>query len=841
MYMCARTLGALVVFGAIAVLSARDASAQNIVVDGKSNYQIVLSPEASASEQTAAGELQTYFKDCMGIELPVVAVRPENDTPMIVLGSGRVAQSLGVNPTPQELGEQGYVLRTVGPHLVIAGTPAAGTLYGVYDFLEEYLGVRWYDPDVTKTPGGSDLALPELDRLVKPPFAWRHTGNLRSGKDKDFRTHVRDNSGNGGPDSPNGIQYAFEGTCHTYFSFIHPNEYFEQHPEYFSEIGGVRRKEDTQLCLTNPDVLEIVTEKMLARMAKSPGIRQHNFSQMDWYNYCECENCRAMNDKYSSLGATQFWFVNRVAERTSKEFPDKLIGTLAYTYTDDPPKDLEIHANVAVWLCHMFPSCDSHPIETCPLDADYKRRALAWAELSAHLYIWHYTVDYAHYFTPFPNFRAMAADIRFYRDIGVEGMYLQAGTKGGEFNALRPYYGMKLLWNPDQDPDAILQDFLQGYYGAAWKPIWQYITMLHDKVKNEDIHMHLYTNPAQGFLPDGLLRHADRLFDQAEAAVEADAELLERVRVARMPLTYARLFPRNGYKIEEDKLVVQGEVASFAEAAGFIERMKAHGFNTLREQSGAPEQLLMFAAFLNNPLPVERIGSAHLIVDVVPAFGGRALRIIHRDSAECVTAHNTTRNLYFPFAGGEETRLGTLYQTPANCQTTYTVTGRTDRSITMETTNAMGFAVRRTLTLAPDKPVLTVKNEITNIKDAPMPLIMRSHLEFELGDLMKTGVSFTNRAGESVTRDMQPIVAGLREGEYYRKQNTPNGTWTFQGSKGLQVTQTFDPNQIDYTWLYAYPDYLNELEVELWARPITLNPGESVTFANDIEVGRIEE
>jgi hypothetical protein len=61
--------------------------------------------------------------------------------------------------------------------------------------------------------------------------------------------------------------------------------------------------------------------------------------------------------------------------------------------------------------------------------------------------------------------------------------------------------------------------------------------MLHDKVENEDIHMHLYTNPAQGYLPDGLIRTAGALFDQAEDAVMNDAELLERVRVARMPLT----------------------------------------------------------------------------------------------------------------------------------------------------------------------------------------------------------------------------------------------------------------------------------------------------------------
>lgn len=834
-----KKLGYVLVAGATALLAVQAASARDLVTEGKSAYQIVLSPTASPSEHTAAKELQYYLKACTGAELPVTSVSPPDGTPTIVLGCGPAAASLGVQPDPADLGEQGYLIRTAGPHLVIAGTAAVGTLYGVYDFLEDSLGVRWYAPGTTRTTTTATVAVPDIDRLVTPAFPSRHTGFPWSGDGGPYRPYVRDNGGSGGPDDPHGVQYAFDGTCHTYFSYIRPEGYFDTHPEYFSEIGGRRCKEDTQLCLTNPEVLDIVTEKVLARMAARPNDRQHNFSQMDWYNYCECDRCAAVNERYGSLGATQFWFVNQLAERTSKVYPDKLIGTLAYTYTEEPPAGMEIHPNVAVWLCHMFPSCDSHPIATCPRDAEYKRRALAWASLCKHLYIWHYTVDYAHYFAPFPNFRALAADLKFYRDIGVEGMYLQSGAKGGDFNLLHPYYYMKLAWNPDQDADALLQDFLQGYYGAAWEPLWDYITALHDKVQNEDVHMHLYTNPAQGFLPDGLLRHADVLFDRAESAVGDDPELLERVRVARMAITYARLFPRNGYAIQDGKLTVQGDVASPQDAAAFLERMKAHGYNTIREWGGAPEQLNMWAAFVNNPVPVERIENGDLLVDVVPLFGGRALRIIHRGSAECVTAYNTAANLYFPFAGGEEARLGTLHDTPANSLTTYAVAEKTGSSITLEG-QALGFALRRTLTLAPDRPVLMVKNEITNLQGGPVPLILRNHLELELGDLMKTAVSFTNRDGAPVARTMETIVAGLREGEAYRGQNAPNGAWTFRGSKGLQVTQTFDPDQTDFTWLTAYPTDLNELELEIWAKPVTLAPGETATFESAIEIGRAE-
>ena len=123
-----------------------------LVKDGASPYRIVLEPSASPSERHAAEELRKFFNACTGIDLPVADAGTPVDAPMIVLGCGPVARKLGVDPSPALLGEQGYMMRTVPPHIVVAGTAAAGTLYGVYDFLEDQLGVRWYAPDTTHPP-----------------------------------------------------------------------------------------------------------------------------------------------------------------------------------------------------------------------------------------------------------------------------------------------------------------------------------------------------------------------------------------------------------------------------------------------------------------------------------------------------------------------------------------------------------------------------------------------------------------------------------------------------------------------------------------------------------------
>ncbi len=330
-------------------------------------------------------DLQAYLGACLGVEPEVITDPSLADGPMIVVGAGPTARSLGVDPNPDTLGDQGYVLRTVPPHIVIAGGRAVGTLYGVHRFLEDYFGVRWFAPGVTRTPNVVSVTVPPTDEMVQPGFFFRDIAYTWPGADDDFLVRRAENSGNGDENSPTGIRYAHDGRCHTYFWFISPEEFYDEHLEYFSLVGGVRLRDETQLCLTNPDVLEIVTERMLQRMADRPEVQQHNFSQMDWYNYCECENCRRINEQYGTTGGTQFWFVNQLAERVAQVYPDKLISTLAYTYTEEPPVGMTMHPNVAVWLCHMYPSCDAHPVATCPLNAEYRRRAEAWAGITNHL------------------------------------------------------------------------------------------------------------------------------------------------------------------------------------------------------------------------------------------------------------------------------------------------------------------------------------------------------------------------------------------------------------------------------------------------------------------------
>ncbi|HBL73600.1 MAG: hypothetical protein A2W90_06280 [Bacteroidetes bacterium GWF2_42_66] len=811
----------------------------SIIKDGKSDYTIVMNPGASPSEKFAAKELVQYIRQCSGVELSISenVSTTENPAHMIILGCGEVSKGFGLNPNISQFGEQGFLLETIGESMVIAGTSGAGTLYGAYHFLENYFGIRWYAPDVTKIPSLSEVQVPSVKRIYTPSFLYREPYYAWPGKDRNFLTTMRINSGKRDETSQYGLGYGFYGMAHSYFNYVNPDEFFNEHPEYFSEIGGKRTRQETQLCLTNPEVFEIVAGRMLEIMRKHPDFRQYNFSQMDYYNGCQCDNCRSLNEKYGSDGATQFEFVNKLAEQTSKEFPDKLIGTLAYTYTEEVPKRMKMHPNVAVWLCHMLPCCDSHSIEKCERNAGYKRCAEEWSKVCSHLYIWHYIVDFAHYYNPFPNFRAMAADMRFYKRIGVEGIFAQGiGDEGGggEFSLLRGYYCAKLLWNPEQDADEIIKDFLKGYYGAAWESLWKYISLLHDEVETNNIHLHLYVNPGYGHLSDEIVSQANRFFDQAEAAIADDNVLLDRIRVARMPLDYAQLFPRNGYRIESGRLLFKGKVGGPKEAGKFIEQMQKHNFRSIREGFSDPKQLLALSFMFSSGLPVVTLDNGLLSVDVVPALSGRVLRIIDKKSGRCVTAYNKVKSTWSPFTGGLENQVGEIYS-PFGWTEPAEVTEQTNNSVTTRAKLGNGLILERMIGFVGDEGKMRVVSCLINPGGKTIEARLRSHLELDMGNLGSIQVSFTDKTRKRISPKMKDIISGMREGIHYYKEKLPDNNWSFRSGE-LEVVQSFDSAQVESAKIYAYPEDLGELELELWLPNQKIGSGGKITFEEVIAV-----
>lgn len=534
-----------IAISALLVLGCVEVKGQDLVLaeQGRSAYRIVLADDASPSTRHGAEELQTFVQQMAGVKLPIVSDRQPQGPREIVLGQSSRLRDLKVDVDFKSLGHEGYVIRAAGPHLVIAGGALRGTMYGVYGLLEDHLGCRWFAQGVSRIPKCDRLVLPRIDEKKVPALEYREPFTCDC-FDGDWCARNRVNSSSGRLEAKHGgkIRFGNGFFCHTFANLVPPGKYFKDHPEYFSLVKGKRQDGYAQLCCTNEDVIRLCTEGVLKGMRADPEGFVFSVSQNDTDKHCECDKCQALAKAEGSEGAPVLALVNRVAEAVEKEFPDKAVETLAYQWTRHPPKTLRPRPNVIVRLCSIE-CCFSHPLATCdsPANRAFVKDLQGWAKISNRLWVWDYVTDFSHYLLPFPNQRVRNDNIRLFLANNVKGIFEQDtyNTPQGELSALGGYMTAKFLWNPDYDENTAMNEFLEGFYGKAARPIRAYLDLIHDYVEQKNLHVVIWAPPSSPHLTTELLQKSDALWQEAEKLAGDDADVLRRVKVSRMSVDYA--------------------------------------------------------------------------------------------------------------------------------------------------------------------------------------------------------------------------------------------------------------------------------------------------------------
>ena len=538
------------------LLSGSEKREQYILVSGKKSvYSIAIDPEASESEKWAASELQYWLKEITGAELPLQEINEKYTDPRIIIGYNNVINKK-TGALPPSKSDESFRYFSSGPDICIYGGSQRGTMYGVMAFLENELGCRWYTPAVSVVPKRDEIVFTSYDHSESPGIRVRNdfyfeafdplwcarnrmNGAMGSTKDtlkaEEKWAEVRK--------QPGGIESYW--AVHTFYPLMPPAEFYDKHPEYYSLVNNKRIHEEAQLCLTNPDVLRIVTDRIRKRMRQNPEYLIYDVSQNDWDNPCQCDKCQAIVKQEGSESGVVLWFVNQVAEAVEKEFPDKYIGTLAYKYTRKPCKTIHARKNVVVRLCSIE-CCFSHDIKSCQRNEAFLADLKGWSAIAPNLYIWDYVVYFQHYLMPYPNIRVLQPNIRTFRENNAIGIMEQAAyqSRGGEFAELRSYVISRLLWNPDCDVEDVIDDFVYGYYGRAGKYVRQYFDLLYSGITPET-HMHIETHNYERLtaqdkmFSDEFVKESCRIFEEAAKVADND-EILHRVELASLPVLYLK-------------------------------------------------------------------------------------------------------------------------------------------------------------------------------------------------------------------------------------------------------------------------------------------------------------
>lgn len=540
-------------------------------------YRIVVPDQATAIEQQAAERLQQYVADTWHHSLPIVKESGAGSAPAFYLGATRLASAKKVDR--RQLAQDGFAFYPAGKGLIVAGGTGQGLLYGVYGLLELW-GLRMYTSKATALPHTQSLTLP-AKTVVVPPVTYRTTSYPDTHDARYTEWHRLSSRSDWGL------------FVHTFNELVSPDRYGASHPEYFSLIDG-KRLPGTQLCLSNPEVLTVLLANLRQKIAAKLGATYWSVSQNDNDQYCRCEPCTALNTTYGNApSGSILYFVNQVA----KACPDKIISTLAYWYSRKPPQNIQAEHNVNIMLCNIESRRQAPVYETDPA---FSNELIAWGAIAGNILIWDYTIQFTNLVSPFPNLHTLKPNIRFYLEHHVNSLFMQSnGQVGGEMAGLRAYMLCELMWNPEADDSALMDDYLNGYYGAAGPFIRHYIDRMRESLVTSGLKLNIFGGPEDakdGYLSQQMMTVYSSLFDQAEKAVVSDAGLLQRVKIARLPLLYATIqIGRNEVDTSRSMFAHSADGKVFVKPAmpamvrQLVEGCKLDGVTKLRERSTPPD------------------------------------------------------------------------------------------------------------------------------------------------------------------------------------------------------------------------------------------------------------
>lgn len=529
-----------------------------------STATIVLPAAPTLPETTAANELSDYLTRRTGASVSVVH-EPSYPSPTgerFYVGATQFAASAGV--VVAAMVEEQWRIVVNGLDVILTGGGVRGTLYATYRFLEDLLGIRWWNPFEDYVPPQSTLSLGNQDVTGKPALTYRDV-YISYGNDEG--RFVARNRINRDGDTP--ISAAFGGSdnygppyhVHTFFRILPPDTYYATHPDWY--LGGVGTTVPTastgQLHLSNTAMRaefisrlrQFITDSDAAAAAAGvPAPRVFSVSQEDngLSLIGDSADAAFVTAHGGAESALLVDFVNWIADQVAMSHPGVVIDTLAYWQTLDPPAGLTLRANTLLRLVEnkndvLHPWTDSR-------NAYFRNSIDVWKPIATGgIRVWDYTIAYRVPAAPLPNLETYPADIAYCHANGVTGIFNEMEHQlTSDQRDLKLWVWAKLVEDPTLSLSALVTDFTDKYYGPAAGKVRDYLALVRAAAVAADPDFSYYWMGIDRytFLTRQFLLDAHAIFDDAAGLVATDTVLSRRVRRARFAIDEATLmlFPR---------------------------------------------------------------------------------------------------------------------------------------------------------------------------------------------------------------------------------------------------------------------------------------------------------
>ena len=591
----------------------------SLIANGTTEYKIVHSANVTATEEYACEEFQSLLYQSTGVALPIVSeslIAYSDQSKIVSIGDTEVLARSGLQIDREALSKDGFVLKTKGNGLYIYGNNQRGTLYGVYDFLEKIVGVKFIASDCTYVPEKVKVDLPKMDVTEVPYFPYRgmwtyqanqtteisQTWYARSRNNNEFA--VREEKYGGG------IEWSKKmDPVHSTLSYVPLAEYYntDEQKEENAHMYCVKGGNALDICYTDgmtedgkiDETMEVSAIKVALKNFKKfaleePDAKYFMFGFMDTTESCTCVDCTKSNTKYTITG-TYIRFANLLMEEFNKwkaEFmPDREIHLVIFAYMNrmkapvkynnetekfDVIDGAALHEDIYVritpwWANHYYALTDPNQTQT------WAHTVLSeWNYVTDNFLAWTYASLFGNNHWYYPQRQKYVDMIKEFGAVNTEYMFVQlVGWEPAWQTYMDEYILSKLLWNPNRDVIQLTAEFCYYYFGdEADEEVMQFVTFFDEyyRVAEETSNRKFFFQQVQGYTYHKLeyLDFALQLLNSAKEQVNDSTSysatekqtFCKRLDMVRLTPLYMRMYNGNQY-FQDNKAKKQESVNEF--------------------------------------------------------------------------------------------------------------------------------------------------------------------------------------------------------------------------------------------------------------------------------------
>lgn len=526
------------------------------------NSQAIIIPDRPNSiEKTAAAELQYHLEKSTGVKIPVL---PEKKWSADIkggffLGATRAAAERKLDVSGEPLNS--FLIRRDGDFLFIVGrdntcdekalNAAPGTLFGVYHYLRQLMGVRWLWPGLSgeSIPKHSAIVINDsLNGLHRPAFQFVRATTLKTDDEIRWGRRVMNTSEADFLPGPSPYsKWAFQ--------------YAKEHPEWFALRADGKRdlRKHAPLCISNPQFQDQIVNKWWSVQKKYPDSDlMINVKENDTQDRCTCPECLALDglDKrgptgryelYRNVGDRYAKFYRQVYDKAVKFKPDAGISVYAYQSYFYAPRQVKLNQNFYVGLVPDIPF-PRLPAYNKWLRDEYR----AWRDSGATLYL-RPNYFYGGYCMPEVWYDQYADELNFLRKLGCIGVMIDGPSLMWATRGLDTYVMGRLCATPDAKPESLVSEYCEAF-GPAAREIgdyfehWRKYLLEHTEAINKIyesssrkwyFHGFHYAAYAHRIFPADELKKGRPFLERAAVLTEAGTPERTKVDFLRQGLEYA--------------------------------------------------------------------------------------------------------------------------------------------------------------------------------------------------------------------------------------------------------------------------------------------------------------